>query len=64
VIRLAAHGLDAARGGVTLDTPVELAKGRAPVDGRLTRAQEIEVRPVKHEDAPGSGTCHGARSIH
>jgi hypothetical protein len=64
MIGLAAHRLRPAALRVTLNLAIELSQRGAPIHGRLACTQEIQIGPVKDEDARGRRTCHAAESIH
>ncbi len=64
VIRLSAYRLRPSAAGVPLNLTIQLSQGRATIHGRLACTQEIQIGPVKDEDARGRRTCHAAESIH
>ena len=64
VIGLAAHRLRPSALRVTLNLTIELSQRGAPIHGRFACTQEIQIGPVKDEDARGRRTCHAAESIH
>jgi len=64
VIRLAAHRLRPSALRVTLNLAIEPSQCGTSVHGRLACTQEIQIGPVKDQDARGRRTCHAAESIH